>query len=87
MDFEDAPHTFVFICVVLFTILLLYSVYSLTRLPQPEVQPHYAFTASTKVGHHAPTVLQFAARVPPGVDATPTIIQSFDIPRGDLRDR
>ena len=39
--------------------------------------PKYAFAASTRVQHSGPTVLRFAARVPAGSGAPPTIKQTF----------
>ncbi len=62
-------------------IILLYISYNtFARLVPQQALPNYAFTASTKLACHTPTVLQFSARVPLGVGATPTIICAFNVP-------
>lgn len=52
-----------------------------TNSSREQISPNHAFTASAKIGRRAPTVLQFAARVPPSVGTPPTILESFDVTR------
>ncbi|RDX40002.1 hypothetical protein OH76DRAFT_1490657 [Lentinus brumalis] len=66
-------------------LLLLCLAYYMRRPPRAEAQPNYVFTASTKVARRPPTVLQFSAHVPPGAEAMPTIIRTFDVPHAEVR--
>ena len=72
--------TLYLVCMIVSSLFLLFLGYYCARQPPPTTLPNYAFTASTKVGRRAPTVLQFSARVPPSGGATPTILQTFDLP-------
>lgn len=47
----------------------------------------YAFSASTKIRRRGPTILHFAAKIPPGNDVQPTIAQNFNVQGRDVQSK
>lgn len=62
---------------VFFVAIVLYFMYHFVWRPVARSRPEtkYGFSASAKIHHRGPTILQFCARVPPGIGATASILQ------------
>ncbi|KAH9834087.1 uncharacterized protein C8Q71DRAFT_159973 [Rhodofomes roseus] len=80
MEHSLTPLEYISYCCTIFsTVLIAYASFAWLRRPskRTRVRPNYAFSASTRIRRQGPTILEFAARVPPGNGAEPTVVRVF----------
>lgn len=71
-------------CTIISIALVLYASAVWFKRPSIQLKPNYAFSASTRIRHRGPTVLPFAARVPPGDGTVPTALRTFTMSHSNV---